>query len=79
MNKVEFEKLERLAEEEKEKEATEKIHEDIQDEFIYIYNELIDFCHENDFEPDPVIQIITAKIGRKRSSQIKKQGYVSKI
>lgn len=79
MNKVEFEKLERLAEEEKEQEATEKIHKDIQDEFISIYNELIDFCHENDLEPDPVIQIITAKIGRKRSAQIKKQGYISKI
>ena len=40
---------------------------------------LIDFCRENDLEPDPVIQIITAKIGRKRSSQIRKQGYISKI
>lgn len=79
MNKAEFEKLERLAEEEVEKEATEKIHKDIQDEFVSLYNELVDFCNENDLEPDPVIQIITAKIGRKRSDQIKKQGYISKI
>ena len=79
MNKEEFEKLEQLAEKEKEDEATDKIHEDIHNEFIFIYNELIDFCRENDLEPDPVIQIITAKIGRKRSSQIKKQGYISKI
>lgn len=79
MNKLEFERLEQQAEREVEKEATEKIHKDIQDEFIYLYNELVDFCNENDLEPDPVIQIITAKIGRKRSSQIKKQGYISKI
>jgi len=79
MNKEEFEKLEQLAEKEKEEEATDKIHEDIHNEFISIYNELVDFCRENDLEPDPVIQIITAKIGRKRSSQIKKQGYISKI
>lgn len=79
MNKLEFERLEQLADKEVEEEATEKIHKDIQDEFIYLYNELVDFCNENDLEPDPVIQIITAKIGRKRSSQIKKQGYISKI
>ena len=79
MNKEEFEKLERLAEKEKEEEATDKIHEDIHNEFISIYNWIFDFCQENDLEPDPVIQIITKKLSATRRKQIKNDGYISKI
>lgn len=79
MNKEEFEKLEQLAEKEKEEEATDKIHEDIHNEFIFIYNWIFDFCQENDLEPDPVIQIITKKLSATRRKQIKNDGYISKI
>lgn len=79
MNKLEFERLEQQAERETESVAAKKIQEDIQTEFIYIYNELIDFCYKNDLEPDAVIQIITSKLGKNSRAQIKKQGYISKI
>ena len=79
MNKLEFERLEQQAERETESVAAKKIQKDIQTEFIYIYNELIDFCYKNDLEPDAVIQIIISKLGKNRRAQIKKQGYISKI
>ncbi len=79
MNKLEFERLEQQAEKEIESAVTKKILENIQVEFIYIYNELIDFCYKNDLEPDAVIQIITSKLSKNRRAQIKKQGYISKI
>ncbi len=79
MNKEEFEKLERQAEDELAEEVNEQIHKDIHNEFISLWNEVFDFCQENILELDPVIRIITAKFGRERSKQIKKQGYISKI
>lgn len=79
MTKEEFEKLERQAEDKVVEEATEQMHKDIHNEFVSIWNEVFDFCQENDLEPDAVIQIITKKFSAKRSGQIKKQGYISKI
>lgn len=79
MTKEEFEKLERQAEDEVVEEATEQMHKDIHNEFVSIWNEVFDFCQENDLEPDAVIQIITKKFSAKRSGQIKKQGFISKI
>jgi hypothetical protein len=55
------------------------MHKDIHGEFVYLYNEIFDFCQEYDLEPDPVIQIITKKLSAKRRQQIKKDGYISKI
>ena len=72
MTKEEFERLEEEA-------ALEEMHDDIHVEFIYIYNEIFDFCQENDLEPDAVLQIITNKLSNKRRQQIKKDGYISKI
>ena len=79
MTKEEFEKLEKEADLEVETEATKQIHKDIHNEFVFLWNEVFDFCQENDLEPDAVIQIITKKFSAKRSGQIKKQGYISKI
>lgn len=79
MNKEEFEKLERQAEDELAEEANEQIHKDIHNEFASLWNEVFDFCQENDLEPDAVIQIITKKLSAARSKQIKKDGYISKI
>ena len=72
MTKKEFEQLEEEA-------ALKEMHDDIHGEFIYIYNEIFDFCQENDLEPDAVLQIITNKLSNKRRQQIKKDGYISKI
>ena len=79
MNKEEFERLERQATAELEEAACKQMHEDIHNEFIYLYNEIFDFCRENDLEPDPVIQIITKKLSAMRRKQIKNDGYISKI
>ena len=72
MTKTEFEQLEEQA-------ILNNIHNDIHGEFIYLYNEIFDFCRENDLEPDVVLQIITKKLSNKRRQQIKKDGYISKI
>lgn len=72
MTKEEFANLE-------EKACLEEIHDDIHGEFIYIYNEIFDFCQENNLEPDAVIQIIAKKLSAKRSQQLKKDGYITKI
>ena len=79
MNKEEFEKLERQAKYELVEEANEQMHKDIHNEFVSLWNEVFDFCQENDLEPDAVIQIITKKFSAKRAVQMKKQGYISKV
>lgn len=79
MTKEEFEQLEKQAETELEEAACKQMHKDIHNEFIYLYNEIFDFCQENDLEPNPVIQIITKKLSATRNKQIKKDGYISKI
>lgn len=79
MTKEEFAKLEQEAELEQEEEVCQQMHDDIYHEFVYMYNEIFDFCYENDLEPDAVIQIITKKLSDTRRKQIKKDGYISKI
>lgn len=79
MTKEEFEKLERQAELEKEEEACEQMQKDIYHEFVSIYNDIFDFCYENDLKTDTVIKIITEKLSNTRRKQMKKDGYISKI
>jgi len=79
MTEEEFEKLEMQAEDEIAEEACKQMHKDIHNEFVYLYNEIFDFCQENDLEPDLVIQIIIKKLSAARRKQIKNDGYISKI
>lgn len=79
MTKEQFEKLELEATKKAEEDSCAQMHENIHNEFVCLYNEIFDFCQENDLEPDPVIQIITKKLSSERRKQIKNDGYISKI
>ncbi len=79
MTKEEFAKLEREAEAELEENNNQEILDEIFNEGVSIFNEIFDFCQENDLEPDPVIQLICKHLQAERRKQLKKQGYISKI
>lgn len=79
MTKEEFVELEKQAESEKLNDGIQKMQDDIYNECVSIYNEIFDFCYENDLEPDVVIQILVRQLSSTRRNQIKKDGYISKI
>lgn len=79
MTKEQFEKLELEATKKAEEDSCAQMYQDIHNEFISIWNEIFDFCYENDLEPDIVIQILVKQLSSTRQKQIKKDGYISKI
>ena len=79
MTKEEFQKLENEAQKELEADAVAKMQNDINDEFIWIWNHIFDFCQDYDLEPDPVIDIIKSKMSREHKRQMNEDGYITKI
>lgn len=78
MTKEEFERLEKEALTTSINEATQTMLDDIHNEGVDIFNQIIDFCNENDLEPDAVIQLITRQLSAERRKQLKKQGFIAK-
>lgn len=43
-----------------------------------VFDMIVNFCHDEDLDPDPVIQRIVKQLSAERRRQIKKFGYVDR-